>query len=441
MTYLVRHVSIAGFQGNRNVEIPLWDDVNFIIGRNGTGKTSFIRLLHACLSLDFEEIVQVSFSTTIIKFRDTETNYTPELKVQRSGTASNYIDISFRPSGKGPFRKYYIDDDDTPSSRTRLVVERNIIAALNKKRDSSDSIRPLAELRRLFKRNIQFSWLPLLRSRSFNKRNELYYSEANEDPINRKLRELIGHITSYIAILDTRVSEENKKFQRNVFVSYIQQGLFDIPALKDLDLSAERTQLLKMLQEMDYPISELLVPLDHFITAARQTQDTVIPGQSTLNVGDVVNIVTANALHRIVRSFGGYTAAKEDILFPEEQFLRLINSLLYKKEAFFDEGNVLKVRTVTGDEEIGPTLEKMGIFDLSSGEKQLLVILSETLLQQGRRYVFIADEPELSLHVEWQERLVKTLRELNKNAQIIFATHSPDIVSVYQDKVIDFETI
>ena len=78
---------------------------------------------------------------------------------------------------------------------------------------------------------------------------------------------------------------------------------------------------------------------------------------------------------------------------------------------------------------------------LSSGEKQLLILLSETLLQRQSPAVFIADEPELSLHVKWQEKLVPSLRELNASSQIIAATHSPDIVGPLSDRTIDMEVL
>jgi predicted ATP-binding protein involved in virulence len=76
---------------------------------------------------------------------------------------------------------------------------------------------------------------------------------------------------------------------------------------------------------------------------------------------------------------------------------------------------------------------------LSSGEKQLLIVLGEALLQEKQAWVYIADEPELSLHVKWQESLVENLRTINPNAQIVFATHSPDVVSTFGDKVFDME--
>ena len=76
---------------------------------------------------------------------------------------------------------------------------------------------------------------------------------------------------------------------------------------------------------------------------------------------------------------------------------------------------------------------------LSSGEKQLLIILGQSLLEEENVNIYIADEPELSLHVEWQEKLVSSLKSINPNSQIIFATHSPDIVGQFTESVIKVE--
>jgi len=79
------------------------------------------------------------------------------------------------------------------------------------------------------------------------------------------------------------------------------------------------------------------------------------------------------------------------------------------------------------------------ISGLSSGEKQLIIILGEALLQQSSPWVYIADEPELSLHVKWQENLINNLRKLNPNSQILCATHSPDVVSGYSNNIFNME--
>lgn len=67
-------------------------------------------------------------------------------------------------------------------------------------------------------------------------------------------------------------------------------------------------------------------------------------------------------------------------------------------------------------------------FQLSSGEKQMLVILLTVLVQDNQNGALFMDEPEISLHVEWQERLISIIRDLNPNVQIILTTHSPAVI-------------
>ena len=67
-------------------------------------------------------------------------------------------------------------------------------------------------------------------------------------------------------------------------------------------------------------------------------------------------------------------------------------------------------------------------YQLSSGEKQMLIILLTVLVEDNQPYVLFMDEPEVSLHLEWQKRLVDLCVELNPNVQIILTTHSPAIV-------------
>ena len=67
-------------------------------------------------------------------------------------------------------------------------------------------------------------------------------------------------------------------------------------------------------------------------------------------------------------------------------------------------------------------------YQLSSGEKQMLVILLTVLVEDDQPYVLFMDEPEVSLHIEWQKRLIDLIVELNPNVQIILTTHSPAVV-------------
>lgn len=81
-------------------------------------------------------------------------------------------------------------------------------------------------------------------------------------------------------------------------------------------------------------------------------------------------------------------------------------------------------------------------YKLSSGEKQILIILLTVLVQDHKPYVLFMDEPEVSLHIEWQQRLIGLVRDLNPNAQIILTTHSPAvIIDGWSDCVTDVEDI
>ncbi len=67
-------------------------------------------------------------------------------------------------------------------------------------------------------------------------------------------------------------------------------------------------------------------------------------------------------------------------------------------------------------------------YQLSSGEKQMLVILLTVLVEDEQPYVLFMDEPEVSLHIEWQKQLIDLIMELNPHVQIILTTHSPAVV-------------
>lgn len=72
--------------------------------------------------------------------------------------------------------------------------------------------------------------------------------------------------------------------------------------------------------------------------------------------------------------------------------------------------------------------KNISMYDLSSGEKQLLYIMLKVLLQEKKEHIMFLDEPELSLHVDWQEVLIDKILELNPNCQLVISTHSPSLL-------------
>lgn len=72
--------------------------------------------------------------------------------------------------------------------------------------------------------------------------------------------------------------------------------------------------------------------------------------------------------------------------------------------------------------------ERLLSYKLSSGEKQMLVILLTVLVRDDDHCVLFMDEPEASLHIEWQQKLIGMIRNLNPNVQLILTTHSPAVI-------------
>jgi energy-coupling factor transporter ATP-binding protein EcfA2 len=116
------------------------------------------------------------------------------------------------------------------------------------------------------------------------------------------------------------------------------------------------------------------------------------------------------------------------------RFLAMIDELFSETQKKVNP-NKEGLEFLLGDKEINA-------YQLSSGEKQLLIILLTVLVQDNKPAILLMDEPETSLHIEWQRKLIKYIRELNPNAQIIIATHSPDIIiKGWLDKVVNIEDI
>ena len=71
---------------------------------------------------------------------------------------------------------------------------------------------------------------------------------------------------------------------------------------------------------------------------------------------------------------------------------------------------------------------QLDVHCLSSGEKQILIILLTVLVENNEPFVLLMDEPEASLHVDWQQQLIQLILQLNPNVQIILSTHSPAVI-------------
>ena len=116
----------------------------------------------------------------------------------------------------------------------------------------------------------------------------------------------------------------------------------------------------------------------------------------------------------------GHTDAAQQLSQPKTRFQDMVDEL------FEDTGKkIVRTENEIRFSQIGETLVP---YQLSSGEKQMLAILLTVLVEDNQHYVLFMDEPEVSLHIEWQKRLIDLILELNPNVQIILTTHSPAVI-------------
>lgn len=142
-----------------------------------------------------------------------------------------------------------------------------------------------------------------------------------------------------------------------------------------------------------------------------------------------------NRIIEALQSGNGEAAAKaQGYSAPKRLFQDIIDEL------FVETGKkIVRSENEIRFSQVGETLFP---YQLSSGEKQILAILLTVLVQDGLPYVLFMDEPEVSMHVDWQKKLIALILSLNPNVQIILSTHSPAVImDGWIDKVTEVSEI
>ena len=141
----------------------------------------------------------------------------------------------------------------------------------------------------------------------------------------------------------------------------------------------------------------------------------------------------ASRIERLIPMIQKYESDRSTMTRRSTKFLESVNS--------FIRDNGKRLRLSRGFEIMVdlPNGQRISSHRLSSGELQLLVLFTFLCFQfeTEQEFAVFVDEPELSLHVAWQNRYVHSITEANPNAQFIIATHSPEIAGPAEDAIID----
>jgi len=123
-----------------------------------------------------------------------------------------------------------------------------------------------------------------------------------------------------------------------------------------------------------------------------------------------------------------------------EILLDIVNKRFKHKKLFIDkeEGFLFKSTIIKNEEGI---YQRIPVTKLSSGEQNELVLFYLLLFKTEPNSLILIDEPEVSLHISWQNSFIKDLKEISKlnNLDVLIATHSPDIIADNWDLKIELK--
>lgn len=423
---ILKSFSIEGLWGDGPiVKSNLDDKFNFLIGQNGSGKTTVINLIAAVLTGDFDKLERTQFSKITIVLKEVKGRKNPIIEVSKNKPAETQfsgIKYLFRASLK---------DDPVDLSIDAFEKETffgNYPAHMARSRVFRERVE---RAKYQLSKQIKVSWLSVHRNNDDSKSPD---ERRSLPAIDQKLRDLNNNLVRYFSQLAKRYSDHTLEFQRNSFLSVFTPEAYNFifDFARKLDVKDEKKTLAEIFSVLGVEEKQYTPKLEsHF-----EKLERAVKTDSTKSISSEVFSTLYNSwrAHSLVGDYKELQKRRLEIFQPRDMFISLVNMLFAgRKEASVSEKNELVICTKKGT--------PIHLEELSSGEKQLIIILGEAVLQNSEPYIYIADEPELSLHIKWQEQLTLAISTLNENAQIIFATHSPDIVGSHQDKVIDMEKI
>lgn len=442
------------------IDVSFFDDLTFLTGLNGSGKTSALRLLMALLGPNIKELTSILFSRAAVTVLD----------------GVDEVIVSAEKTAKGIKLRVSSINDILSLSNSDL----ELIQETKRSSESSSQRREISPLHPVMKAISKMStpmflgldrrfFVPGSTTDEFDDVRRREYMARRfwpEDPAFRGTAAAASLVEiNYLAVTrmqEIRAAQEelDERLRREFFTKAFEYKPFDIigkavkrPSKNELDKYRQQLAKIEQAAEGDkIPVPEIQSALTHFFERMSCVVDSFEKKTKVQNVKKlskrqnektkedptsdkdylewVINRPQVDRILEHLRLLDEYIENRTALRDPINRFRVLVNTFLEQtqKQLFVGNNGQLTVQ-VAGNP------EPRHISALSSGERQLLVMLAHLSLNHNLAGsgVFIVDEPELSLHIDWQEKFVDAIREANPNVQLILATHSPAIILDHTD--------
>jgi energy-coupling factor transporter ATP-binding protein EcfA2 len=444
------------------IDVSFYDDLTFLTGLNGSGKTSALRLLMALLTPNINELGTISFSLAEVTVMDNEREIIVSAKKSPEGielkTSSNKESLNINRSELELLLE--ANRGDEPRSPKREVYQSNSIF----QEISKMSTPMFLGLDRRF-------FVPGGLTEDYEDVRRQEYMARRfwpEDPAFRGTSPVASLVeVNYLVVTcmqKIRASQEelDERLRREFFTKAFEYKPGDVfgksvklPSRTELERYRQQLSKIALAAEGDkIPVPEIQAALTHFFGRMSLVVDSLeksatpkkvkrsakrsiekgkeesAPPLDMNHVEWIINRPQADRILEHLQLLNGYIENRNSLRDPINRFRSLVNNFLAQtnKEVIVASNGQLTVQ-VSGSQTTSP------ISALSSGERQLLVMLAHLSLNPNLAgsCVFIVDEPELSLHIDWQEKFVDAIREANPKVQLILATHSPAIILDHVD--------
>lgn len=420
-------------------------DISFLVGGNGSGKTTALKLMNALVNPNLKDLLQIPFESVALDLSEDSNTIQISAISKEDGISvkiSTIDDVLVLPSYSNEELDYYshslekIDEisekinrkyADHPIIKEISKIDSPIFLGLDRRRDDGLTVGEDY----YFEREL---WLREKSKRALRAKRlikgsigiSLMETEMLVQNSYRRMRELEGKYSS--------------KLRDSILLSAFQYTSFESAdfSLEKIDWQ-ERTRVLERKKEIREALSNIGLndstvskEVDTFFQKITNLFETVQQTKEGVSVEWLLNKAQVERMSKIVEIIDEHKSKVDKLFKPINDFLSVINSF------YQDSKKNLEVDSVGQLFVARPDGSKCTIEGLSSGERQLLVIFAHSFFNRHshKKSVFIIDEPELSLHLGWQEKFSETIFSINPNSQYILATHSPEIVGALKNKAV-----